>query len=207
MVCVCATGIAVAVTSCRYWAFQRPSLSWDSFHWSSTAKDFISGWVLIGLYRSCRSCWLQCTVLSVSATSGWKLITYCGRHDDLFIMIVYFCHILKEKCHHHVRFNGRFSGAPGLIFFFQLFQKTTIDTFFTGKMPFLSPNLKRKKADYLVMTGTNIYTENHFNCSSSSPIYFMTYFYAPISTIVTGVLQPPIISLQRSVTIITRPTV
>jgi len=36
--------------------------------------------------------------------------------------------------------------------------------------------------------------------------YFMTYFYAPISTIVSGVLQPPIISLQRSVTIIIRPT-
>jgi len=28
--------------------------------------------------------------------------------------------------------------------------------------------------------------------------YFMTYFYAHISTIVSGVLQPPIISLQRS---------
>ena len=138
MVCVCATGIAVAVTSCRYWAFQRPSLSWDCFHWSSTAKDFISGWVLIDLYHSCRSCWLHCTVLSVSATSGWKPTTYCGRRDNLFIMIVYFCHIFKEKCHHHVRFNGRFSGAPGLVFFFQ---KTTIDIFFTGKMPFLSPNL------------------------------------------------------------------
>ena len=36
--------------------------------------------------------------------------------------------------------------------------------------------------------------------------YFMTYFYAPIFTIVSGVLQPPIISLQRSVTIITRAT-
>ena len=35
-------------------------------------------------------------------------------------------------------------------------------------------------------------------------IYFMTYFYAPISTIVSGVLQPPIISLQRTVTIIIR---
>ena len=36
--------------------------------------------------------------------------------------------------------------------------------------------------------------------------YFMTYFYAPISTIVSGVLQPPIISLQSSMTIIIRPT-
>jgi len=36
--------------------------------------------------------------------------------------------------------------------------------------------------------------------------YFMTYVYAPISTIVSGVLQPPVISLQRSVTIIIRPT-
>ena len=33
----------------------------------------------------------------------------------------------------------------------------------------------------------------------------MTYFYAPISTVVSGVLYPPIISLQRSVTIIIRP--
>jgi len=34
----------------------------------------------------------------------------------------------------------------------------------------------------------------------------MTYFYAPISTIVSGALQPPIISLNRSVTTIIRPT-
>jgi len=33
----------------------------------------------------------------------------------------------------------------------------------------------------------------------------MTYFYAPISTIVSEVLRPPIISLQRNVTIIIRP--
>jgi len=57
-----------------------------------------------------------------------------------------------------------------------------------------------------VCSSSVIFEPNVKCMQSCKQSYFMTYFSAPISTIASRVLYPPIISLQRSVTIIIRPT-